>query len=594
MKVKVFVSSTFRDLKEHRAAVREVLHRMKAEVDAMEYFGSLPDTPESACFEEIEACDVLIGIYAWRYGWQPDPDGPSITEQEFDRAVQAGKKCLCYVVDPEWPWKLNFVDGDDAGRRLEAFKAKVGKLVVSSFSSPDDLAKRVAADLSNLLHKEEPGLPASPLTPDYWKSFPPDARREVIAILRSLPDEESGAGPSITTARFVARPEYFGSLIFDRENTDSIPFDQEATDVFRLLGKKSLNQIYELLPRQVSLEHYRQFVALCQSIQMMDEQERFQGVFLESVSPPQGRLSAPIRVHLACTNACNLNCSHCYADSGRPEVGELTTGEIRRLIADLAEMGCLHLSLGGGEPLLRADLAELVGTANENGVAVRIATNATAATPEVVNTLRGFRIEAFRVSMEGSSDPVYDAIRGEAGSFRAALAGIERLKSLGCPIELHRVLMSSNTSDLRELVDLAVRLGASAVVLDTVVPVGRAAERVGISLSRELVDRVWVEVEAIKKDASIPVWTPHRAPFQIKRFFPKLGCECGNLICHIDARGRVFPTGMARAQIPAGELRHNSFRQIWNNDQAFGAFRMPCSTNRCRISSELAQPGSAE
>jgi hypothetical protein len=124
---------------------------MEARVSAMEFFGSQADDPVAACIQKIRECDILVGIYAWRYGWQPDPDSPSITEQEFDCAVENRKKCLCYIVDESYPWAPSLVDKGLSARRLKQFKSKVGKLpVVSRFTTPDDLAKQVkqvAADL---------------------------------------------------------------------------------------------------------------------------------------------------------------------------------------------------------------------------------------------------------------------------------------------------------------------------------------------------------------------------------------------------------------------------------------------------------------
>ena len=580
--IRVFVSSTFKDLVEHRKAVREVLHRMKTDVDAMEYFGARPDTPESACTAEIGACDVLVGIYAWRYGWQPDPDGPSITEQEFDAAVQAGKKCLCYVVDPDLPWQPGYIDSADAAIRLGRFKAKVGKFVVSTFTTPDDLAKSVAADLGNLIRKIEPPAAVSHVALD-WGAVPPKVRKEVMEILRSLPDADAAAALDADRVRFVGRPEWFGSLVFDRVNVDYIPFDQEATDIFRLLARKPLDKVYEFAGSGVHRDAFRQFVALCQSIELLDGEARFSGAFIDAMTPPRDRLSAPIRVHFSCTNACNFRCSHCCASSGNPYAGELTTPEVHRFIDELADMGCLHLSLGGGEPLVRSDLREIVGKANSRGVAVRIATNAAAATKEVVGTLRDLKIEAFKVSMEGTSDAIYDAVRGEPGAFQDALKGVENLRTLEVPIELHRVFMKPNASDLGALVALAHRLSASKLVLETLVPVGRAAAHPELSLTEEETSRLWAESSAVQQEAQCPIEIPHRAPFTTRKLFKNVGCECGNLICHVDPLGNVAPTGMARNRPPAGNIREKSFREIWNTGEAFASFRGFCATSRCMV-----------
>jgi hypothetical protein len=87
--------------------------------------GSRTDKTTTACFKEIDECDLFIGIYAWRYGWQPSPKSPSITEQEFDHARDKGKRCLCYLVDQNYSWPPAFLDRGTPARRLERFKRRV-------------------------------------------------------------------------------------------------------------------------------------------------------------------------------------------------------------------------------------------------------------------------------------------------------------------------------------------------------------------------------------------------------------------------------------------------------------------------------------
>ena len=102
---------------------------MKGQLSAMEYFGSHGDEAAAVCFDEIAECDVLVGIYAWRYGWQSTSSEPSITEQEFDYARSKGKMCLCYVVDENFPWVPVHIDAGEPASRLVKFKNKIDKLV---------------------------------------------------------------------------------------------------------------------------------------------------------------------------------------------------------------------------------------------------------------------------------------------------------------------------------------------------------------------------------------------------------------------------------------------------------------------------------
>jgi hypothetical protein len=214
--VKIFVSSTYIDLAEHRSAVNEVLVRMKSQFAAMEYFGSRGEEASAACFAEIDECNVLVGVYAWRYGWQPTQSEPSITEQEFDYGRSTGKTCLCYVVDEDFPWPPRHMDRGEPASRLADFKAKVGRLVRSKFTTPDNLAKQVAADLARLVSTAPPDSFGG-LVRVNWDVFSPElkivlstaysqaradsrsgvvATRHVIAAMAGLPN----TGRAVVTA----------------------------------------------------------------------------------------------------------------------------------------------------------------------------------------------------------------------------------------------------------------------------------------------------------------------------------------------------------------------------------------------------------
>ena len=249
----------------------------------------------------------------------------------------------------------------------------------------------------------------------------------------------------------MVRTEYFGCLLYDGRNCDYIPFDKDAAQIFQLARTEPQDKVFSLIHSDFDRASLDDFYRLCQQINILDSWGRFTGAFLNTV-PVEGVLSATTLVHLAVTNACNFRCGHFFAPSGQPLADELTTLEVKRLIDDLAEMGCFKLRFGGGEPLVRRDLPELVRHANGRGVEVSLSTNAIAATKEVVESLAGLRFEEILVSLDGATASVYEAIRGEAGTFQQALAGIANLKRLKAPIYPRHVLMKANAAELPALV----------------------------------------------------------------------------------------------------------------------------------------------
>jgi len=230
---RVFVSSTFEDLREYRARVCARLRELGCEPVAMEEFGSRGAPPAAVCAEEVLGSDALVGIYAWRYGSRSDPDGPSITEQEYDLARANGKLCLCYMVDRSVAWPPAMQDGGDDAEKLVALKRRISADVTwRSFTTPDDLAGSVAVDVGRELlglgagvHEEaggnrQAGVPkagassvALPLAfrpmPDDWMSDP---------IRPELPHYAAGPGPSHPTLVWVPAGTYtMGSEPFEHD-----------------------------------------------------------------------------------------------------------------------------------------------------------------------------------------------------------------------------------------------------------------------------------------------------------------------------------------------------------------------------------------
>ena len=91
---KVYVSSTFKDLEEHRSAVKATLERAGFDVECMEKYPAFDERPKDKCLADVAECDYYVLILAWRYGFQPEDDNPrrlSITHLEYEEAVRLQK-----------------------------------------------------------------------------------------------------------------------------------------------------------------------------------------------------------------------------------------------------------------------------------------------------------------------------------------------------------------------------------------------------------------------------------------------------------------------------------------------------------------------
>ena len=149
--MKVFISSTYNDLKDYRRVAIEVVSRLQCQPLAMEYNSARSGDLTSVCEEEVRACDILVGIYAHRYGFIPSGRDKSITQLEYEQARALGKACLCFFIEKGFAWNPDFIEHDQK-TALENFLAEVKKQhVPAQFTTPEDFGNKLTAALSQWL-----------------------------------------------------------------------------------------------------------------------------------------------------------------------------------------------------------------------------------------------------------------------------------------------------------------------------------------------------------------------------------------------------------------------------------------------------------
>jgi hypothetical protein len=147
---RIYMSSTFEDLKAHRAAVGGILRKMAHTVIGMEDYAAADERPVDRCQNDARSADIYIGIVAWRRGFVPTGgDGASITELEYRAAGDANKPRLVFLVRDDAEWPASFVDAiqdPSSGERVRVFREQLKKAhIVAVFLTPSELAAACAA-----------------------------------------------------------------------------------------------------------------------------------------------------------------------------------------------------------------------------------------------------------------------------------------------------------------------------------------------------------------------------------------------------------------------------------------------------------------
>jgi radical SAM protein with 4Fe4S-binding SPASM domain len=177
------------------------------------------------------------------------------------------------------------------------------------------------------------------------------------------------------------------------------------------------------------------------------------------------------------TRSCNLNCVHCRAAAScGPYAGELSTEKCLKLIDEIATVSSPVIILTGGEPLLRPDIFEIATYGTNKGLRMVMATNGTLVTPAVVRKMIESGIKRVSISIDGKDAASHDAFRQEKGAFAGAMAGIEALKDAGMEFQINTTITTANLKQIKDILELAKKLGAAAHHIFLLVPTGRGKD----------------------------------------------------------------------------------------------------------------------
>ena len=150
--MKIYISSTYTDLKEQRKAAAEAVRELGYIAVAMEDYASTEKKPVDKCCQDVLACDIFVGIYAYRYGFIPANEEKSITHLEYEHAGKAGIPRLLFLVGDEMPWPRKYVDKKQ--QNIDKFRETLlNNHVVTVLSDMTELKFKITTAINDTLQK---------------------------------------------------------------------------------------------------------------------------------------------------------------------------------------------------------------------------------------------------------------------------------------------------------------------------------------------------------------------------------------------------------------------------------------------------------
>ncbi len=271
------------------------------------------------------------------------------------------------------------------------------------------------------------------------------------------------------------------------------------------------------------------------------------------------RKKSPLRTILKITKRCNLRCRHCLEYKFQDK--ELSLEKVKYMLNRLAKAGAIHLSINGGEPLIRTDIGEIIRYAQKLGMSVGITTNGTFV-PKKIKDLKG--ISFLGLSLDWPKQ-IHDYLRGK-GQFNEVMEALKVAQRHDIKnIYLNTVLTKTICQKLEYIEEVVEIAQKNKVKCNFVTMYGDVREGSVIKKpSEEELRRALQKLVQLKKRGvpflfseftyeymlNWPIFSKEKYyEGEIHQISHPITCKSGELSIAVEANGDIFPCNMVKDEV---------------------------------------------
>lgn len=287
------------------------------------------------------------------------------------------------------------------------------------------------------------------------------------------------------------------------------------------------------------------------------------------------------------TNACNLNCEHCYQEANNKRENELSTKEAKKVVDELADEGLAYIAMSGGEPLARDDFFEVAEKIRQKEMGFSLATNGTLLTKEVVNDLEELNCQYVQVSVDGTKE-THNRMRGK-NIFERTVNGIRRLANSDITTGVAMTVTEKNYQEVDSVIELTEDLGADIFMHYNFIPTGRGKEIKELDLDGRKREKLLKKLHEKSKTRDINLLSTapqygrvcagggevslthfdtlsQEGMGEDIEFLAEFvgGCGTGRLYCALQPNGDITPCVFLPKKI--GNILSDDFLEVWKNN----------------------------
>ena len=298
------------------------------------------------------------------------------------------------------------------------------------------------------------------------------------------------------------------------------------------------------------------------------------------------------------TVQCNMRCKHCGSScTAQTASDELTTDEALRVADDIGRLHLRHVTLSGGEPLMRADWPLIAARLKGAGVIPNMISNGWFIDEKVIARALEVGISNIAISIDGL-EKSHDFIRCP-GSFVRAMAGLSLMQKCRLPSSVVTTINKRNIAELERMYALFESCGLHSWQLQIGSPMGNLAHHPDLLVEPRQVNEVIDFAHRQLGKGKLVIYLSDCVGYytqkeqEVKAAYPSSrggteetccwnGCHAGKRSFGIKTNGDVVGcTSIRDGAFIEGNVRQRSLVELWNDEKSFAWNRL-FQTDRLR------------
>lgn len=287
-------------------------------------------------------------------------------------------------------------------------------------------------------------------------------------------------------------------------------------------------------------------------------------------------LSNPLALIAEVTHRCPLHCVYCSNPMHLAgQESELSTADWISAFEQAGKLGMLHAHFTGGEPLARADLAEMIAAARKAGLYTNLITSGIGLNEQRLSGLIDAGLDHIQISFQDSREESANWIAGgKAHAHKIELSRAIKRHKVAFTVNL--VVHRQNLDHLKEMISFIEQLNPERVEIANAQYYGWAlANRAALMPTSEQLEKaIEIIAEAEKRLAG-----RIRIDSVVPDYYAKYPKACmggwGKKLMLINPSGKALPCHAAEVLpgLSFENVREKRLDWIWNESSSFRRFR---------------------